>query len=121
MAMHFPGQLPEHFASLFQKTTIFFQFPSKTSCRRFDFGKIPRKHHGFHLFYPGNGGKIWKLYHSTDIVFLSSIKNLLLFLSNFYKFYAPEEWDKVQLKIPVQLGLFGTIFTSIACNLDAAS
>jgi hypothetical protein len=43
---------------------------------------------------------------------------LLLFLS---KFYAPEEWDKVQLKIPVQLGLFGTIFTSIACNLDAAS
>jgi hypothetical protein len=46
---------------------------------------------------------------------------LLLFLSNFYKFYAPEEWDKVWLKNPVQLRLFGIIFTSIACNLDTAS
>jgi hypothetical protein len=54
----------------------------------------------------------------TDIVFLSSVKNLLLFLSNFYKFYAPEKWDKVQLKISVRLGLFGTIFISIACNLE---
>jgi hypothetical protein len=29
--------------------------------------KIPREHHGFHLFYPGNKRKIWKLYHSTDM------------------------------------------------------
>jgi hypothetical protein len=90
MAMHFPGQLPECFVSLFQRTTIFFQSPSKTSWR-FNFGKIPGRHHGFYLFYPGNKRKIWKLYYSTDIVFLSSIKNLLFFLSNFYKFYAPEE------------------------------
>jgi hypothetical protein len=46
---------------------------------------------------------------------------LLFFLSNFYKIYAPKEWDKVRLKIPAQSGLFGTIFTSIARKLDAAS
>jgi hypothetical protein len=67
--MHFPGQLPEHFASFFQRATIFFQSPSNTSCWKFNFGKIPGRHYRFHLFYPGNGRKIWKLYHSTDIVF----------------------------------------------------
>jgi hypothetical protein len=119
--MYFPGQLLERFASLFQRTTIFFQSLSKTSYKRFNFGKIPRRHPRFHLFYPRNKRKFWKLYHSTDIVFLSSVKNLVRFLSNFYKFYAPKEWDKVRLKIPVQLGLFGTIFTSIACDLDTVS
>jgi hypothetical protein len=89
MAMHFLGQLPERFASLFQRTTI--SFPKKLVVRSLNLEKFPRKHHGFYLFYPEKRRKIWKLYYSTNIVFLSSVKNLVLFLSNFYKFYALEE------------------------------
>ena len=36
-------------------------------------------------------------------------------------FQSSSKTSKVRQKIPIQLGLFETIFTSIACNLDAAS
>jgi hypothetical protein len=34
----------------------------------------------------------------------------------FYKSHAIDEWNQVREKIPQHLGLFGTIFTTLACN-----
>jgi hypothetical protein len=50
--------------------------------------------------------KIWKLYKTSDKIFLFSGKNLLLFLNNFYKFHAQNEWENVRQKIPPELGLW---------------
>jgi hypothetical protein len=120
MIFHFPLRLPEKVSSLFQMNSVFFSSLTLSSCRRFDFGKIPGRHHGFHLHYMG-GKRIWKLYHSTNTKFLASCKDLLLFLDRLYKFHAIEEWNRGREKIPMNLGLFGTIFTTIACNVDSCS
>jgi hypothetical protein len=120
MIFHFPLKLPAIFFPLFQMNSIFFSSSTFSSCRRFDVGKIPGRHHGFHLHY-AKGEKIWKLYHSTNTKFLAHCKNLLLYLDGLYKFHAFEEWNRVREKIPKNLGLFGTIFTTIACNLDSCS
>jgi hypothetical protein len=61
------------------------------------------------------------LFHFPDKIFLFSAKNLLLFLNNFYKFHAQNEWENIRQKIPPELGLYDTIFTLIATNLDSCS
>jgi hypothetical protein len=83
MVMHFPRHLPQHFEYLFHFPFLFLNSPATDSCQRFDTGKIPRKHHGFHLHCPRGKEKIWKLYKTSDKIFLFSAKNLLLFLNNF--------------------------------------
>jgi hypothetical protein len=42
-------------------------------------------------------------------------------MNQFYKSHAIDEWNRVQEKIPQHLGLFGTIFTTLACNIDSCS
>jgi hypothetical protein len=56
MAMHFPGQLPEYFAPLFQRTIIFFRLSQKLVVGGFFLEKFPEIIIG--LFYPGNRRKI---------------------------------------------------------------
>jgi hypothetical protein len=99
---------------------VFFSSLTSYSSHRFDFGKIPGRHHGFHLHYTG-GKRIWKLDHSTNTKFLASCKDLLLFLDRLYKFHVIEEWNQGREKIPINLGLYDTIFTTIACNVNSCS
>jgi hypothetical protein len=95
--------------------------PATNNCWRFDTKEIPERYHDFHLHCPGGKEQIWKLYKTSDKIFLFSAKNLLLFLNNFYKFYVQNEWEKVRQKIPPELGLYGTIFISIAANINSCS
>jgi hypothetical protein len=88
IVMHFPHHLPQHFEYLFHFPSLFLNSPATDSCWRFDTRKIPGRHHSFHLHCPRGKEKIWKLYKTSDKIFLFSAKNLLLFLNNFYKFHA---------------------------------
>jgi hypothetical protein len=120
MILHFPYQLPEKFSPLFDTCSIFNTTFACTSCRWFDSGKIPGKHHGFHFHYQ-EGGKIWKLYSDTNTGFLSLCKEVLIFLDKLYQSRAYKEWKRVWAKIPRTLGLFGTIFTTLAGNMNLCS
>jgi hypothetical protein len=65
------------------------------------------------------GKEKYENYIRLQIRFFFLAKNLLLFLNNFYKFYAQNEWEYVRQKIPPELSLYGTIFTLIAANINS--
>jgi hypothetical protein len=106
MVIHFLWHLPQHFEYLFHFPSLFLNSLATNSCQRFDIGKIPGRYHGFYLHCPEGKEKIWKLYKTSDKIFLFLAKNLLLFLNNFYKFHAQNEWENVRQKIPPELGLY---------------
>jgi hypothetical protein len=56
------------------------------------FRKNTRKASRFLSLLSG-GGKIWKLYQSTNTKFLSLCKELLIYMNQFYKSHAIDEWN----------------------------
>jgi hypothetical protein len=42
-------------------------------------------------------------------------------MNQFYKSHVIDEWNRVREKIPQHLGLFGTISTTLTCNIDFCS
>lgn len=119
IAIFFPSHLPSEFLQFFEISNVFETKPSTGTCRRFSTNSLPGKHHGLHLHYYPEGRRSWKLYGDTNLQFLLACKPFILYMNQFYAQKAPNEWNLVRKKIPENLGLFGTVFTSLACNVDA--
>jgi hypothetical protein len=115
MILHFPHRLPEKFLPY----------------------SIPAPFFILLLYIPAAVGLIWEKFQESIMVSISitgkgkkfgsyiivQIPNFYfhVFLDKLYQSQAYEEWKRVRAKIPRTRGLFGTIFTTLAGNMDSCS
>lgn len=115
-ALFLKNHLPSIFQPIFHHKSAYDKHSINYSDRRFEAGQFGGRHHGFHQYF----GR-WKLFSETNILFLRTMKPLILYLSKLYKNLFYNDYKEAQKKVPKGWGLYGTIFTSVALNKDATN
>ena len=81
------------------------------NCRRFSIEAPVPLHMGFYEQNLQDTNRIWKLYETTDILFLQRLKPVLQRVYQIFRESIP-----LPLPCPEHLGLFGTTFTTVVVN-----
>jgi hypothetical protein len=118
MVLHFPRWLPGRFSPLFDIRSIFYSSPHISVA----VGLFLEKYWECFTVFISIIGRGKKFGNCTRVQIPNSLQGIAyIYMNQFYKSHAIDEWNRVQEKIPQHLGLFGTIFTTLACNIDSCS